>query len=146
VNRIAEERGSVLLLGIAFIGIVLLAIAVASDASALFRQHRALVAVADGAAIAGSQGLDIAAYYEHGAGQGTQLDPARVSGNVSHYLATAGSRIPGMTLERLTVASDVVRVELSAPMRLSFLPHFIDGPMRAQASARLDYRSVRNQP
>ena len=131
-----------MLIGIAFIGISLLAIAVVSDASSLFRQHRALVAIADGAAIAGSQGIDIAAYYEHGARQGTDLDPARVSGNVSQYVAVAGSAIPGMVLERLTVASGVVTVELSAPMRLSFLPHFADGPMRATGSARLDYRGV----
>ena len=47
-----DERGSIMLLAIAFIGITLFAIAIVTDASTLFRQHRALVALADGAALA----------------------------------------------------------------------------------------------
>lgn len=138
-TRIGNERGSVLLLGIAFIGITLLAIAVVTDASAMFRQHRALTAIADGAAIAGSQGLDIATYYERGATTNSALDPSRVSAIVNRFLATTSSTAP-IRLEHLSSHQGVVRVELSAPIQLTFFPNSVTGPMRATGVARLDYR------
>lgn len=135
-----SERGSVLLLGIAFIGITLLAIAIVTDASSVFRQHRALIAMADGAAIAGTQGIDIAAYYEQGASISTKLDPGRVNALVNAYVSETRANNAAVTLEHISVINEVVSVELSAPINVTFLPQSIAGPMRARGAARLDYR------
>ena len=135
---IRDERGSIMLLAIAFIGITLFAIAIVTDASTLFRQHRALVALADGAALAGAQGIDLDTYYAQGASMNTALDPDQVRANVHHYLQHGGD--DGIRIEALTVHRGGVALTLTAPIRLTFFPQFVDGPMRASSAATLNYR------
>lgn len=133
-----DERGSIMLLAIAFIGITLFAIAVVTDASRLFRQHRALVALADGAALAGAQGIDPDTYYAQGASINTALDPNQVRANVYHYLQLTND--DGVRVEALTINGGAVALTLTAPMQLTFFPQFVDGPMRASSAATLNYR------
>ena len=132
-----DERGSIMLLAIAFIGITLFAIAIVTDASTLFRQHRALVALADGAALAGAQGIDLDTYYAQGATVRTALNPDQVRANVHHYLQHTDDTV---RVEALTVDGGAVVLTLTAPIRLTFFPQFIDGPMRASSAASLNYR------
>ena len=135
---IRDERGSIMLLAIAFIGITLFAIAIVTDASTLFRQHRGLVALADGAALAGAQGIDLDTYYAQGASMNTALDSDQVRANVQHYLQHSGD--DGIRIEVLTVDGGAVALTLTAPIRLTFFPQFVDGPMRASSAAALHYR------
>ena len=132
-----DERGSIMLLAIAFIGITLFAIAIVTDASTLFRQHRALVALADGAALAGAQGIDLDSYYAQGATLRTALNPDQVRANVHHYLQFTDDTV---RVEALTVDGGAVALTLTAPIRLTFFPQFVDGPMRASSAASLNYR------
>lgn len=144
---IADERGSIMLLAIAFIGITLLAIATVTDAAAIFRQHRALVAIADGAALAGVQGIDIDTYYAQGATLATTLDTVHVEALVQRYVTSSQrSMSDSVTIEALTIHSGVVTVTLATPMRLTFLPQFASGPMRATGAAQLDYRGAMDPP
>jgi uncharacterized membrane protein len=133
-----DERGSIMLLAIAFIGITLFAIAIVTDASTLFRQHRALAALADGAALAGAQGIDLDTYYAQGATVRTTLNPDQVRANVYHYLQHTDDE--AVRVDALTVDGGLVSVTLTAPMQLTFFPQFIDGPMRASSAASLNYR------
>ena len=139
-----DERGSIMLLAIAFIGITLFAIAIVTDASTLFRQHRALVALADGAALAGAQGIDLDTYYAQGATLRTTLNPDQVRANVHHYLQFTDD--DAVRVEALTVDRGAVALTLTAPIRLTFFPQFVDGPMRASSAASLNYREDLTAP
>lgn len=138
-----SERGSVLLFGVGLIGVCLLAIAVVADVSAAFLQRRALTALADGAALAGAQAIDLDTYYAQGATVGTALNPEGVATAVRSYLATgdATRHFPGFRIERIDSGSHIVDVAVQAPARLMFFPE-VAGPIRVVGRARLDYREL----
>ena len=133
-----DDRGSVLLLGVAWVVVCLLAVVVLVDASAAFLQRRQLVALADGAALAGAQAIDLDAYYADGASSATRLEPGLVPVRVRSHLARAGADgVDGLTLEAVSSDGREVRVRLSAPLRLPFLASVFDGRVVAQSHARL---------
>jgi uncharacterized membrane protein len=139
---VTSDRGSVLVLGIGFIGVCLLAIAVVADVGSAFLQRRTLIAVADAAAIAGAQVIDLDAYYANGARVGTALDAPGVHAATADAIARSGAaeRIPGFRTERIEVFDDLVQVHLAAPLRLTFFTEFARTDIHVQATARLDYR------
>jgi len=137
--RLAEDRGSVLILGIGWIVVCLLGLAVMTDVTAAFLQRRQLMAIADAAALAGAQAIDLNAYYAQGAQTGTRLSPAQVVAAArSHALAYAD--VPGMAVDSIVSDGVSVRVHLSAPLRLPFFDSLRDETVRVAATARLDYR------
>lgn len=139
MNRLSEDRGSVLLLGIGWIVICLLALAVMTDVTAAFLQRRQLMAVADAAALAGAQTIDLDAYYAQGAQIGTRLSPAQVVAAARSHAAAYGD-VPGMSVDSIVSDGVTVRVALSAPLRLPFFDGIRDETVRVVATARLDYR------
>jgi Flp pilus assembly protein TadG len=139
-DRLADDRGSVLLLGICWIVVCLLALAVMTDVTAAFLQRRQLMAIADAAALAGAQAIDLDAYYAQGAQTGTRLTPAQVvAASRSHALTTGD--VPGMSVDSIVSDGVTVRVALSAPLRLPFFDSLRDETVRVAATARQDYRS-----
>ena len=136
-SQLADDRGSVLLLGIGFVIVCLLAVVVVVDASAAYLQRRALMSLADGAALAGAQAIDLDHYYAHGATTGTRLTGAGVVAAARAHLAGAGKDV---MIEQIATDGVHVRVRLSAPVRLPFLSAGRSEVVRAQGSARLDYR------
>ena len=142
VASVADERGSVLLLGVGFVIVCLLAIAVVTDASAAFLQRRSLMSLADAAAIAGAQAIDQDAYYADGASVGTRLNPGLVRAAALRHLArtSASTAIPGLHVDG--ISSDGVRVvvALSSPLRLPFFGSIFAEMAQVQVAARLDYR------
>lgn len=136
----AGERGSVLLLGVGFIAVCLMVIIVTIDASAAFVQRRELMAVADAAALAGAQAIDLEEYYRTGATVGTRLDPPKVAAVARQQVAVAqDSKI---TLEQVSTDGVIVRVRLSRPLELPFLQEAFGDRVRVEAWARLDYRAA----
>lgn len=135
--RLRDDEGSVLLLGIGLVIVCLLALAVVVDASSAYLQRRSLMSLADGAALAGAQAIDLDHYYAHGASSGTRLTGAGVAAAARAHLAVAG---PEVTIEQIATDGVNVRVRLSAPVRLPFLSAGRTEIVRAQGSARLDYR------
>jgi uncharacterized membrane protein len=135
----SEETGSILLLGIGFIGVCLLALAVITDASSAFIQQRSLQAQADSLALAGVQGIDLVAYYNHGATESTQLDAETVSAIVQgQFQASQSADRPSL---RLNSTATGVYVTLTAPLQLTFFNSLPFDPIEVSAAARLDYRS-----
>ena len=130
------ERGSVLLLGIGLLGVCLLAVAVVIDAGAAFQQRQALLAVADGASLAGAQALDLDAYYAQGATQGTALHPPSLQAAVHAYMRAHGGQA---RLESVSTDGRIAAVEVSAPVRLPFLQGVIGTRIHVRSAARLDY-------
>lgn len=136
-GTLGDDEGSVLLLGIGLVIVCLLAVVVVVDASAAFLQRRALMSLADGAALAGAQAIDLDHYYAHGATTGTRLTGAGVVSAARAHLAAAD---PEVTIEQIATDGVSVRVRLSMPVRLPFLGSGRTEVVRAQGSARLDYR------
>ncbi len=132
-----------MLLGLALVSVCLLALVIVVDASALFIQRRNLAAIADASALAGAQGIDLDAYYAHGAGRATALDPAVVArvvrANVAAVARSDGIR--GLRLEAVESDGVSVSVHLSAPTHVPFLAGAFGDRTEVIARARLDYRS-----
>ena len=131
-----------MLLGIGFIGICLLALAVITDSSSAFIQQRELQARADSIALAGAQGIDLVQYYENGATEATRLDPAQVASLVADHFtagADASNEVPAPTMEFTTTPTGVY-VTLTSPLRLTFFHSIAFAPIEVTAAARLDYR------
>ena len=118
--------------------VCLLALVVLVDASAAFLQRRELVSLADAAALAGAQAIDIDAYYEHGASSATRLEPRLVPVRVRGHLDRAGAAsIDGLVVEEVSSDGTGVRVRLSTPFRLPFLAGLVDSRVVAESWARL---------
>lgn len=137
-----SDRGSVLVLGIGFIAVCLLAIAVVADVGSAFLQRRSLIAIADAAAIAGAQVIDLDVYYADGASIGTALHAPGVYAATADAIARSGAaeRIPGFRTVLIDVQDDVVHVQLAAPLRLVFFAEFARTDIQVRSTARLDYR------
>lgn len=115
----ADDRGSVLILALGFLAVLLTAVAVVTDVTSMYLQRRALAALADGAALAGSQAVDLSSYYRRGAAAGLAPDRTRVRGVVLDYLDASrdeirGFRVDSVRVEGRTVLVDVRR-EATAP-------------------------------
>jgi len=132
------DRGSVLILGVGWVAVCLLALVVLVDASAAFLQRRELVSLADAAALAGAQAIDLDAYYDRGASSATQLEPRLVPIRVRHHLDRAGAAsVDGLVVEEVSSNGESVRVRLSTPLHLPFLAGLVDGRVVAESWARL---------
>lgn len=136
------DEGSVLLLGLGFLGICLLALAVVTDTASLFLQRMALQARADAAAVTGAQGIDLDAYYAQGATTATALIPSIAVARVGAAIQEADTHDPisGLAVEQIRVVDQVVRVELAAPGRLTFFTMLQPPTIRVRSDARLDHR------
>lgn len=138
-RRLAEDRGSVLILGIGWVVVCLLALAVMTDVTAAFLQRRHLMAIADAAALAGAQAIDLDAYYAEGARVGTRLSPAQVAAAARSHALAYGD-VPWMSVDSVVSDGVTVRVALSAPLQLPFFDGIRDEVVRVAGTARLDYR------
>ena len=132
-----------MVMGVGLIALCLLAVTALVDVSAAFLQRQQVMAVADAAAIAGAQAIDLPAYYAHGASSATRLDPARVEAAVERHLARSDARavIPGLVLSRVWSDGGQVVVAMSAPVRLPFLSGLFGGEVSVESWAQLEYRA-----
>lgn len=136
------ERGSVLMLGIGLAAVCLMAFVVLVDASAALLQRQRLMALADAAALAGAQGIDLAAYYRNGASAATRLDPALAPLRARDYLGRSDlSSMAGFTVDRVASDGSRVIVVLSAPLDLPFWSDLVDGRVVVESRAQLAYRA-----
>lgn len=135
------DRGSVMLLALGFIVICILAVAVVVDASVMFLRQRSLQSVADGAALAGAQAIDLEAYYRRGADYRIQLDPQQVQRAVQHYVRNASPS--GVSLESVELVGRTVIVRMRTEVRPPFSGWLTPGgahDVRVESGAELSYR------
>lgn len=146
--RLRDERGSTLPLAIGLITMCLFAVAVVSDVTAVYLQRRNLMVIADAMALAGAQAIDLDAYYANGATTATRLDAPRVVQSATAHLDSMGARssVPGLSVDQIATDGRVVRIRLSAPLRLPFFNGLAtrsgDGMVRVESVAQLDYRPI----
>lgn len=118
-----DERGTVTVLIIGFVGILVLLVAVVVDASAAYLRRQELAGLADGAALAavdaGAAGAEV---YSGGIGSSAlDVDPALARQGAASYLARAGAHgdFAGLVVS-VQVNGQEVTVQLVAPLDLPF--------------------------
>jgi threonine dehydrogenase-like Zn-dependent dehydrogenase len=141
LRRVTDERGSILITGAGLIAVCLLAVAVLVDASSAFVQRQQLFALADAAALAGAQAIDLDAYYAEGASAATRLDIGAVPGRVRAHLtrARAAEAVTGLAVDGISSDGSQVVVALSAPLRLPFLSGLTEARVAVEARSQLAY-------
>jgi len=106
----ADERGQLLPLIIGFGIIILLLCAVVFDAAQAFVYRRGLNAIADGAALAATNGVDKAAIYEGGVADRVILSQQLAQEEVDAYIAAGNYQsldcVAGVGAAEVTVTCD----------------------------------------
>ena len=122
-NRKREERGQTTVLIVGFFIVAVLLVVVVVDASAAYLRRQRLDALADGAALAATDGVQEERLYTHGVQDQLALDPAAAHVDVVTYLRSVGafSGYRGLSFRVVTTA-DHVQVEVSAPLELPLVP------------------------
>jgi hypothetical protein len=121
VRRREGGQVSVLVIGFFLVGVLMVVVVV--DASAAYLRRQRLDALADGAALAATEGIEGEQVYLGGLGERAEIDPASARHHVADYLRRTGAQRahPGLTF-RVRTSVDVVEVTVSAPMELPFTP------------------------
>jgi hypothetical protein len=116
---VRHERGQASLLIIGFALVVAMLVAVVVDASAAYLRRQDLDGLADGAALAATDGIRADQVYVGGLGARAALDPAAARAYVASYLQESGAaaRFPGLAWS-VTVGPDTVLVRVVAPLDL----------------------------
>ena len=125
---IQDERGVVLVAGLLLTHAVLIVIGAAVDLGRAFIERRELVSIADGAALSGSQTLDLEALH---AGQ-LALDPSQAQATALAVLATEPELQAQATASPASVSVEVEREIPTLLLRLVGLPTLT---VKAQATA-----------
>jgi len=124
VNRpVRGERGQATVLIVGFFIVAVLLVVVVVDASAAYLRRQRLDSLADGAALAATEGVQEEQIYTHGVGERLALDPATARVDVVTYLRGVGAYAgyPGLSV-RVVTTGNQVQVEVSAPLELPLIP------------------------
>jgi hypothetical protein len=135
-GRSRDQRGQTSLLIIGFFMVAVLLVVVVVDASAAYLRRQRLAALADGAALAATEGLRAETVYAGGLGDRVDLDPAETRRLAEDYLRVLGARsdYPGLTLQ-VSTSADRVRVEVSTPLDLPLVPPGWEGGTRVTGTS-----------
>lgn len=88
-HRAPDDDGQVMLLSIAYGLLALLLVTAVVSATGIHLERKALLALADLAALEAADALDEPGYYAHPGGEPLRLSPATVRDSVEAYLASA---------------------------------------------------------
>jgi hypothetical protein len=131
-----SDRGqaSVLIVGFALVGLLMVAVVV--DASAAYLRRQGLDNLADAAALAAADGVQGRQVYEGGLGERAQIDPEAARSYVASYLRAvdAGGRYPGLRYS-VDASGDRVVVRVQAPLDLPFVLPGLDPRATISATA-----------
>lgn len=113
--RLQAEEGTVLAYAIAGVVLVVAVALALADTSSLFMRRAALMMVADDAAIAAANAIDVEAIYAQGVGAVLALDPVRARALARQSVeATQDARLRDVRLDAVTVSGSEVEVLVSA--------------------------------
>lgn len=114
-----DEAGQITVMVVLFAVCVLLAVIAVTDISASYLRRQAATSLADGAALAATEGAVAASVYGSGDQGYVAIDQAAAEAAVDRYLSDTGSyaAYPGLHAE-VAVVGDTVRVTLTMPFEL----------------------------
>jgi hypothetical protein len=134
VRRPRDDDGTILLLVLGFTAVLLVAVALVVNVSAVILAKRGIAGAADGAAVSAAQALDADAFYTTGLDGGIPLDPAEAAARVAAYRADAASGQPGLLMSvQVDGRTAVVRASRTLNLPLGILS---TGPVTVEAVAR----------
>ena len=146
MSRRRDDRGSMTVLTTGVLVVILLVMAVGTAITSVHLDRNRLQSIADGAALAGSQALDVAALYDEDAAVvGAHPTPDRARAAVRDYLRhypLRSSRLRDTHLEEVRVAPDgTVTVRIGALTDPALAGWFTRGtrtsiPLVTEGSAR----------
>lgn len=133
-RRPRGDDGTVLLLVIGLSAVLLVAVALVVNVSAVILAKRSLASAADGAAVSAAQALDEQAFYASGLEGGIPLDPSEAATRVAVYRADAAVGQPGLQMSvRVEGRTAEVRATRTLTLPLAILS---TGPVTVEAVAR----------
>lgn len=145
--REETQRGSVSVLIVGLAALIVAMIAVGIAATAVYLQHRHVVALADSLADAIAAGYDRPGYFDHGAGEDLVLTESSVRARCDRVLRDLPrgvlARVDDTRVSEVTVVGRTrVRVRVSARARLPVVPDFLSAwdvgvPLVASAHAQI---------
>ncbi len=133
-----RDDGTVMVLALAGALLVLAVVLVLTDTSSLFMRRAALLTVADSAAIAAANAIDVPSLYDTGINASLPLDPVQAQALAEVYVqGVEDARLSDVRLDSVVVSSDEVAVIVSAavPSPLSGITGTRTMRIRARASA-----------
>ncbi len=135
-----RDDGTVLVLVIGFAFILVVMVAVVVNVSAVVLAKRGVASAADGAAVSAAQSLDVEALYRDGLRQQLPLNLAEARGRVATYNAQAEAQQPGLALVvrldgRTAVVTATRTVRLPFPVPGSTGSVLVESVARARAPA-----------
>lgn len=114
----ARDDGQLTILVLGFAVILLMLVALVTDASKIFLAQRSLSGAADAAAVAGANAVDESAVYTGQAGDALPLTSRSVRDAVDGYVADAGLARPDR-FNRFAVAAATTQDGVTATVRLT---------------------------
>lgn len=135
-----RDDGTVLVLVIGFAFILVVMVAVVVNVSAVVLAKRGVASAADGAAVSAAQSLDVEALYRDGLREQLPLNLAEARGRVATYNAQAEAQQPGLALVvrldgRTAVVTATRTVRLPFPVPGSTGSVLVESVARARAPA-----------
>lgn len=136
-RRRAGEDGTILVLTLGLVALLLVAVAVVVDVSAVVLAKRGVASAADEAAVSAAQALDTDALYTRGLGREIPLNGSDAAARVAAYEGDAAQSQPGLQLSvrvegTTAVVTGVRRVRPPFPV-LGQGPVTVTAVARAQA-------------
>ena len=129
------ERGQVTLFGIGLVVVLLFVGGLSLDLWRVFSERRALAEVADAAAAAGADGIDVAAYRDEGV---FRLDPTLAEALAVESIGWQAEVRSMVGVPTVTATTEVVVVEVRGEVEMTMLRIFTFGEpfeVRVQAEA-----------
>ena len=135
-----RDDGTVLVLVIGFAFILVVMVAVVVNVSAVVLAKRGVASAADGAAVSAAQSLDVEALYRDGLREQLPLNLAEARGRVATYNIQAEAQQPGLALVvrldgRTAVVTATRTVRLPFPVPGSTGSVLVESVARARAPA-----------
>jgi hypothetical protein len=121
-KSISRDDGSILLFGIGLAVAALMIVTAAVNVASLWTTRNILDGVADGAALAAAQAIDVNAVYRNGLGSSLTLSDPIARDRVSKYLQVSGvrSQLSGFSVRAVVVSGRAVTVTVQASPIMPF--------------------------
>ena len=117
-----SEEGSILLFGIGLSITGLLIATISINVSSLWVTRNVLDGIADGAALAAAQAVDVDAIYQDGLGANLRLNENSARAKVNQYVSAANvrSQVDQFSVRSVVISGTAVKVTVQAKPRTAF--------------------------
>jgi Flp pilus assembly protein TadG len=131
-----SQSGSINLIVVVFLAILISSLTMAVNIGYLLSQRGNLQKLVDQAALAATQEIELAAYYQNGLSKPIKLDLEK-SQKVALNFIEKNSKFSNRVSTEVTVIANEISLNSQVQIELPLAPAIINFPVRASASAQL---------